>query len=192
MRPRFVVPILFAAILSACAGTGATTSKAVDARAQIAPQAQPAMTRQQLAERRAVAIARLREYRLAGTFPKNRISDDRINVFIDEDGHLCAAANLMALDGKLDLVRATARQNNTIRLADVKDGELMAWMLTSGLTQEEIALIQEPYEPAMPSAGFEQQERERLQQHFLMVEQQLERDTDKSLDVAMSRLPSAA
>ncbi|HUH03653.1 MAG TPA: hypothetical protein VML75_16775 [Kofleriaceae bacterium] len=100
--------------------------------------------RTNLAARRALNLQRLHTYATAGVFPKNRHSDGPLNVFIDEDGHICAAANLIDLDGHGDLVRATAASNNFLVLRDVTSGPLMDWMLTSGFTQEEIALIQEP------------------------------------------------
>ena len=48
-----------------------------------------------------------------------------------------------------DLVKQVAEQNNFIRLGDVKQGPLMDWILTSGLTQDEIVAIQEPFMPVV-------------------------------------------
>ena len=45
------------------------------------------------------------------------------------------------------LVDKVAEQNNFIRLADVSQGPLMDWILTSGFTQDEIVAIQEPFMP---------------------------------------------
>lgn len=90
---------------------------------------------------RARQIARLHEYRIAGVFP----IDDRgrpISVFRDAEGRPCPMARLIERSGRTDLVDQVAREDNTIRLADVHDGPLMAWMDSSGLTQEEVALVQ--------------------------------------------------
>ena len=65
----------------------------------------------------------------------------------DQDGHLCAAATIIRMSGTTELVDKVAEQNNFIRLADVKQGPLMDWILTSGLTQDEIVAIQEPFMP---------------------------------------------
>ncbi len=67
-----------------------------------------------------------------------------LRIFVDDGGALCAVANLIWQDGKTDLVQQTAAKNNYISLIDVTDGPLMAWMQTSGFTQDEIDQIQEP------------------------------------------------
>jgi hypothetical protein len=94
-----------------------------------------------LAKQRALQLQRLREYRLAGKFA----SDDQgrpASVFRDAQGRLCPMAHLIAASGRMDLVDQVVRENNRLQLADVKDGPLWDWMLTSGLTREEIIRIQ--------------------------------------------------
>lgn len=73
---------------------------------------------------RRLQIERLRDYAANGVFPKNRVRPGMANIFIDEHGALCAAANLIALSGNRALVDDTANTNNLIRLADVKAGPL--------------------------------------------------------------------
>lgn len=153
-----------------------------------------AALRAELARERSRQIERLHAYAEAGVFPTNRERPGMLNVFIDDEGHLCAAANLLALAGKRDLVERTASESNFIRLADVQSGPLFDWILHSGLTQEEVALIQEPYafiEPAIDPNQLDQEkerEKQRLQRHFRVVEQRLIADADRSLDLAVDRL----
>lgn len=164
-----------------------------------------AQLRRHLAARRQLMIRRLRAYGRAGIFPANHVEPGRLNIFIDADGHLCAAANLIARDGRRDLVDAQARSNNFVRLIDVHDGELYRWMLASGLTQEEIDAIQEPYmftgsepiEPVEPTepppvlVWNQQDEARRLQAHFRAIERQLTRNTRASLNAAVARYLAA-
>jgi hypothetical protein len=53
----------------------------------------------------------------------------------------------MALDGWEAEVIALARATPNVLVRDVDDGPLVVWLLTSGLTQEEAALIQPGYYP---------------------------------------------
>jgi hypothetical protein len=127
----------------------------------------------QLAARRALNIQRLRDYRVAGVYPRNRVVDAQANVFVDENGHHCAVANLMRLDGETDLIEQTFQSNNRVVLASVTQGPLYDWILGSGFTQDEIARIQEPYMPFDPEPNFEVNEDQRLNDHFVEVEQEL-------------------
>jgi hypothetical protein len=150
------------------------------------------LVRDQLAARRKVQIARLHAYAEKGVFPRNTVSKQVINVFRDGDGHLCAVANLVDLDGKHALVDQTARTDNFIRVAEQSSGELHDWVLTSGLTKEEIARIQAPYMPMQKDdEAWQEQEDARLKAHFADVERELLASTDASLDVAVSRLAPA-
>ena len=94
-----------------------------------------------LAKHRAVHLERLRAYRDAGQFPTDRAGRPA-SVFRDHAGRLCPMAQLIAASGHRDLVDYVARTNNTLQLADVTEGPLWDWMLTSGLTREEIIRIQ--------------------------------------------------
>jgi len=148
--------------------------------------------RVQLAARRKVQLERLHAYAANGVFPKNRVSQMPLNVFRDEDGHLCAVANLVDLDGKHALVDQTAKTNNFVRVAEQSSGDLHDWVLTSGFTKEEIARIQAPYMPMEPTAAWQEKEKERLQAHFADVERELLANQDASLDLAVARLQHPA
>jgi hypothetical protein len=65
-----------------------------------------------------------------------------LSVFMDANGNRCPMAELIHKSGRDDLVAAVVKENNAVRLADVHDGPLYDWMLSSGLTQPEIAMVQ--------------------------------------------------
>jgi hypothetical protein len=156
-----------------------------------------ARIRHDLASARRRHLAMLRRYANAMAFPINRDQPGRLNVFIDDEGHICAAANLIARDGQRELVEQTAALDNNVRLVEVVGGPLMDWMLTSGFTQEEIGRIQEPYEyidAELPQRDYQQEledEKRRVRAVLLSVAAQLERDSAASLDVATERLLAA-
>ena len=87
--------------------------------------------------------------RLGSTFfwSSNTFKPGQLNVWRDRDGHYCAAATIIRTSGQVALADKVAEQNNFIRLADVSQGPLMDWILTSGFTQDEIAAIQAPFQP---------------------------------------------
>lgn len=143
-----------------------------------------------LAKNRARHLDQLHDYWMAGAFPKNEVSSVITNIFRDSEGHLCAVANMIQKDGGNDaLIDETARAHNTIRLADVSAGPLYDWILTSGFTQEEIAMIQVPY--MSPQRMSEEAERGRLVERLSAVEARLRDDTAQSLTVAMQRYERA-
>ena len=126
-------PLLTIVLLSAC-----TSSHA-------APPLSPAKVDDsavlELAARRAQMIGWLREYREAGLYPTDaagRVASG----FVGVNGVRCPMAELLHKSGRDDLVAAVARDNNTVRLADVHDGPLYDWMLSSGLTLDEINMVQ--------------------------------------------------
>lgn len=103
-----------------------------------------AEVRAALAKRRDKNLASFGAYRDRGIYPHNTERPGPLNVWRDADNHFCAAATILLYDGKGALVQQIAAEQNHIRLLDVTDGELMDWMLTSGLTVEEIDRIQAP------------------------------------------------
>src|SRR5688572_29643032 len=103
-----------------------------------------ATVRAKLLANRKANLARFRAYQQKGVYPNNTYRDGKLNVWIDAFGNLCAAATIISASGLHDLVLEVGSENNFIRLKDVRQGPLMDWMLTSGLTQEEIVAIQEP------------------------------------------------
>jgi hypothetical protein len=109
-----------------------------------------------LAHRRLVNMHRLRLYQQRGLFPQNEhVADRAVPVFVDNDGTACAVGHLMRESGSSAAVAAISAANNLVFVTDVHDGPLVDWVLTSGLTQEEAALIQPSYYPPMFDARFD-------------------------------------
>lgn len=171
-----------------------------------APVLAPAMRarlKRVLAVRRAKNIAAFRAYALRGVYPHNFVRDGALNVWTDEEGHLCAAATMIYRSGAHALVRTIAHDDNYIHLADVTDGPVLDWILTSGLTQTEVATIQEPFmrvpepqptpkpivaRPAPSKPSPRQLEDQRLAARYREVLGLLAQWQDASLDAAIDRL----
>lgn len=152
-----------------------------------------AEVRAKLAAARAANLQRFRAYQTKGVFPSNTFDTRKLNVWIDDAGNLCAAATIISASGKTQLVQQVGEQNNFIRLADVRQGPLMDWILTSGLTQQEIAAIQEPFMPVyreQPTVepDLRTAENQRLMKKYKAVEAQIVKNQKRSLDVAVDRL----
>ena len=181
---------------------GADRADPIPAGLRIAPRRvlDRAQVRAALAKARATNLAAFRVYQKKGVFPSNTFKPGKLNVWIDANGNLCAAATIIKMSGQGDLVTKVGEQNNFIRLADVKQGPLMDWILTSGLTQDEIAAIQEPFmpvveqpmpEPAQPilvDAKLRKAEDARLRAKYKTVDRMIVKNTKQSLDQATDRL----
>jgi hypothetical protein len=94
-----------------------------------------------LTAQRAEMIDWLREYYERGIYPSDELGRP-ISVFKDAHGVRCPMAELIYRSGRGDLVDEVAATNNKLRLADITEGPLYDWMATSGLTIEEIAMVQ--------------------------------------------------
>lgn len=156
---------------------------------QVTPlQAERASIREQLAIARDRQVQRLQAYRKAGRFPRNHLTLDTIPVFVDRDDTACAVGHLMREDGERDAVATIQRENNHIRVTEVTSGPLISWLLNSGLIQEEAALIQPGYTRSMIVKAALRREKSRLHRHFRAVIDQLKKDREASLDIAVERL----
>ncbi len=154
-----------------------------------------AQIRRELTARRRVNLARFQRYVARGVYPVNSYQPGYVNVFIDESGHICAAATIISADGHRDVVDRTARERNFVRLGELTEGdELYDWILTSGFTQEEIATIQEPFFMPLGELPPEEQEvleKERLEARYGEIISQLRRDRRASLEAAVDALLAA-
>jgi len=166
---------------------------------QVAPiAANRAAVRAALAANRIANVARFHAYQTAGVFPSNTFKPGELNVWRDRDGHYCAAATIIKSSGETALVAKVADDTNFIKLADVQQGPLMDWILTSGLTQDELVMIQKPFKPVTerPSvdtsvavdARMREAETRRLAKLYRSVEAKLVAESDASLDAAADRL----
>ena len=100
-------------------------------------------------ERRATLIARLERYRNRGLFPHNYdFPGQAVPYFVDpKTGTLCAVAHLMASTGRRDLVNRVAAMKNNVWVRQLEsDAPFQSWLRKHGLTIEEAARIQVPYD----------------------------------------------
>ncbi|MCE9575685.1 MAG: hypothetical protein K8W52_21215 [Deltaproteobacteria bacterium] len=125
-------------LLAAACGDGGHHAATTPAAAAATP-ADPVLTA--LAARRNDALARLDAYAARAQFP---VDDDGlpVGIFRDRSGVRCPMAEVIQLSGRADLVDTVARTDNHLKLATVHDGPLMDWMRGSGLTHEEIVMVQ--------------------------------------------------
>ena len=99
-----------------------------------------------LAHNRQLQITRLRDYMNRGLFPLNEgQSPEAVPIFVDRHGTHCAVGHLMHSDGRDTEVAQIVNTNNLVRINSVEDGGMVQWIRTSGLTQEEAAMIQPTY-----------------------------------------------
>lgn len=106
-------------------------------------------------ENRAKNLNVLHQYLLAGIFPLNTNHANRQPYFIDENNTYCAVGYLMKESGADDIARDIQATQNYSYLADIHHPKLMNWVQQSGLTFDELALIQPAYDGAWPSAIME-------------------------------------
>jgi len=173
---------------------------AAASRAPITRASLRASVRAMLIENRTANLARFRAYRLAGSYPSNLYTGGALNVWRDPAGKFCAAATIIRASGETALVEQIAQDDNFIRLATVTSGPLMDWILTSGLTQAELALIQRPFMPvtnrpqldepitASISPKLRAREDARLAKLYKRIDAALVRNQRTSLDAAVDRL----
>ncbi len=144
---------------------------------------------------RAKQIARLKEYAAAGRFAMASGEPGLSFVWRDREGRLCAMAHLVNASGRSDLVNSVAVHDNDMQLASLTEGELYEWMLRSGLTQEEIQLVQEPAFAIDDPANADRQqawEVARKREHLRSVVERLEMSTERSIQLALARLGNRA
>jgi hypothetical protein len=101
---------------------------------------------------RARNLDHLHEYALCGEFPRNfdtRFS--QIPCFIDRDHRQCAVAHLIVASGHADLAAQIDAVAHNARIHEMRLMGLKAlddWAGQSGLTEDELVLIQPGYSPA--------------------------------------------
>jgi hypothetical protein len=142
-----------------------------------------------LVKRRAHNLAAFHAYWKGGVYPHNSYRVGPLNVWRDDNGHFCAAATMIDKDGQHELAEQTANTNVNIRLLDVTSGPLLDWMLTSGLTIEDIDKIQAP--AIMPQRVDPQTlaaEDAKLKSGYIATEKYLAKHAAEDLDIATTRL----
>jgi hypothetical protein len=176
--------------LAACASAHAETPTL---KAPISIQDPPqveldrAQVRAKLAERRKLAIKNFLAYRDAMVYPVNQLPGGGFrHVWFDGQNHLCAAATLISKDWGIEATKNAGKQNLELKMADVKVGPVLDWLLTSGLTRAEIVAIQVPGWEYKPSSR--EIEIGRLYSIYVDVERQLKSLDEQNLDLATDEL----
>jgi hypothetical protein len=181
--------VLVMLIVMGTAGCGGTS-----VQADTAQEERRTAWRAALSKARSLQIERLDEYRHAAAFPTNHRVLGELPVFIDEYEVPCAVAYLMQKSGWRKVVEDVAANDNNVYIERIRSGPILDWIRTSGLTQEEAALIQPKYgflePPAVDPPSHEKrlEERRRLNDHFFNVLSNILWDAESSLDVATERL----
>lgn len=107
-----------------------------------------------LTRQRCLTMDHLDDYRERGQFPENEyVADRAVPVFFDRTQTACAVGYLMCRSGFREQAEDIAERSRFVYVDEVTDGPLVDWVLTSGLTQEEAALIQPSYAPPMIQYG---------------------------------------
>jgi hypothetical protein len=91
-------------------------------------------------------IETLHCYAERAIFPRNHSEKSYTPCFIDKDGRECAVAHLLMKSEQNELVQAIVQNANYAYVPQMKFPELEQWADESGLTTEEVALIQPSYE----------------------------------------------
>ncbi|MBS2029599.1 MAG: hypothetical protein JST54_16980 [Deltaproteobacteria bacterium] len=157
------------------------------AHADVKPVDERVQLRAQLKQHREEQLSRLQAYADAGEFPVNPRVTPSAHLFRDANGHYCAVANLVHRDGEDALVADVVKTRNDLVVSDVHDGPMMAWILNSGLTQEELARIQAPA-PFVEKPAAVDPMIASIRAHLKEVRAELLRNEEKSLDLAVDRL----
>ncbi|HUS31250.1 MAG TPA: hypothetical protein VMZ53_22220 [Kofleriaceae bacterium] len=184
------------ATATGCHTTSGPTAAAPSSPASLTqPTADLTQPTADLAGRRAQMLAYLHDYTEAGQYPTDDAGLPR-SVFVDAKGVRCPMAELIFRSGHADLVDAVAREHNEVRLSDVNEGPLLAWMQSSGLTRDEINLVQgvadldmvwiQEEAPSQETILARGQIRGRLES----AERALRDGTTHSLQVAVAALPN--
>ncbi|MDZ4658209.1 MAG: hypothetical protein SH868_11585 [Bythopirellula sp.] len=101
-----------------------------------------------LSHQRKQNIERLVAYRDRALFPLNEgHADEGAPIFVDRHDTACAVGHLMRESGWRREVELIATTNLLVYVTDVSSGPVANWVLQSGLTQGEAALIQPQYAP---------------------------------------------
>lgn len=147
----------------------------------------------ELSAHRQQMIQWLDEYARNAVYP----SDDKglpVSEFRDPAGRLCPMAYLLHMSGRDDLVNAVVADDNTVRLADVHTGPIEAWIRSSGLTHEEVELVQgamrldESRDFHFEDSAILANARGQVNGQLTVIRRVLRRDSDASVAVAKQRV----
>lgn len=105
-----------------------------------------------LKKRREANLNTLHNYWQNGVFPVNDKHLNRQPYFIDKYNTYCAVGYLMQQSGADEMAKDINRTQNYSYLLDISHPDLMKWVAASGLSFDELALIQPGYGGEWPAA----------------------------------------
>jgi hypothetical protein len=108
-----------------------------------------------LKKQRAKNLDILHGYWQRGLFPINEMHEGRQPYFIDKANTYCAVGYLMQQTGGDAIAKEIKATQNFSYLLDIHHPKLMKWVAHSGLSLDELALIQLPYIGAAPCLATE-------------------------------------
>src|SRR5664279_2830278 len=96
----------------------------------------------------------LDQYVAAGEFPDSETDHDLLPTFLDPHSNVrCAVAHLVETTAGTAMMVELDRDHHNDYISDLAgDPQFVAWTETSGLTHEELAIIQPSYPPPPPTA----------------------------------------
>lgn len=102
-----------------------------------------------LRKQRQHLLGLLKDYAQTGRFPQNfEYKNQSRPVFIDRNGNICAVGHLIAKTAGLALAQKLDQRFHNAYLKEMQDPQLQRWIKESGLSPQELAMIQPSYEPA--------------------------------------------
>jgi hypothetical protein len=134
-------------------------------------------------ESRQKMIRLLHDYRLAGKFPSNYDMPVRRPCFQDKDGNICAVGYLVQQTAGQEAVDKINAKHQYSYIEEMQVPELEQWILASGLSKEECAMIQPTYEPVKIAPVFVDGGRDGFRE-FISKEISLDRFTVDSVRVS--------
>jgi hypothetical protein len=98
-----------------------------------------------LQKAREAQLESLHRYAERSIFPRNHSKKSYTPCFIDREGRECAVAHLLMQSEQNELVQTIVQKANYAYVPQMNFPELEQWADESGLTKEEVALIQPTY-----------------------------------------------
>ena len=87
----------------------------------------------------------LKKYMTRGIFPLNNLYFDRVPVFVDELNTHCAVAYILKEDNQFEIINNLQQNYNYNYVEDMNLDTLSFWLQNSGLSLDELKLIQPTY-----------------------------------------------
>ncbi len=103
----------------------------------------------ELQKKRIHILQLLHDYWTAGIFPRNyEYADKRVPCFIDKDGRICGVGYLVEQTAGRQTAEEINNNNKYDKILAMNNKTVDSWIVASGLTKEECAMIQPNYGPS--------------------------------------------